>query len=162
MPRETRRGLSRSAKRRREDRAYLLQSGLDLGPTLMNRKRLQELELITEGLERATTNISDAKSVLWERRDEHVRRHSVYGNESEPVDEEEALETARCTQVLKRILMSDRERIIKFMEAKPGVSDVSIEERMDLDAVGVDFDVLEEYLTKKYNRTRKRLMEVQK
>jgi hypothetical protein len=126
----------------------------------MNRKRLRKLELTAEGLEKAIVNIEDAQCALRERRDEHWRRYGEYGSESESDDEEEAPKTARRSQTLQTIMMSDRERITKFIKTHTRESDVSIEERMDLDAAGVDFDVLEEYLDTKITRSRMRLTDV--
>lgn len=127
----------------------------------MDRNRLRKLELVAEGIENAIVNIEDAQIALNERRDKHWRRHSGYGSDDDPVDEEGALETARCDQILHTIMLSDRERIIKFIEEQPK-SDASNEERMDLDAAGADFDVLEQYLATKKTRTQIRLVDVHK
>jgi hypothetical protein len=59
-------------------------------------------------------------------------------------------------------MLSDREQVTEFIKAHAKESSFSIEERLDLDASGVDFDVLEEYLRTKLTRARMRLTDVNK
>lgn len=167
MPREVRRQASVHAGLDREvPRQPSVQSELDRGPTLMNRKRLRILELTAEGLEKAIVNIEDARSALAERRDKHYRRYRGFGiEESDDDDEEEEEEdslTAHCNQILQTIMASDHERITQFIKTHTKKSDVSVGERMDLDAAGADFDVLEEYFDTKMIRARMRLTDAQK
>lgn len=145
----------------RTEAATSVDPSSDLGSTVKNRKRLRELELIAEGLERAVVNIEDARYGLEKRR-EHQRRYENYGDEGDSEDDEEASTSTRDDQILQVIMVSDRERIIKFAKTRADESDVPIEERIRLDAASVDFDVLHEYLDTKMTRARTRLIDAHK
>ncbi|PVH95146.1 hypothetical protein DM02DRAFT_732031 [Periconia macrospinosa] len=162
------RTVSTVRRRNRSELAAIQRAAtcLHWGSTLTNRmsiltsgpKRFRILELTAEGLEKAIVNIKDAQSALTERRDKHWRRYGEYESE----DEGEAVETSYCDQTLQIIMMADRERIAQFIKTHTRESDVSVEERMDLDATGADFDVLEEYLDAKIARAQMRLTDVHK
>jgi hypothetical protein len=125
-----------------------------MGAIAKNRKRLRVLELTAQGFQTAVTNIGLAQYALDERRERHERSY-----DEDEDDEEMAAENASYDRILQTILLSDREEIRRFIKEHTKQSDIPTEERIDLDAAGVDFAVLVDYLNAKITHARIRLID---